>query len=180
MALSWSHALFMVENYDEMVSFYTEVLGFEVTDTGTIGEATVAFMSQNAEDHHQIAMVSGKPPDSPAPAVNHFAFRTESLTEVKAWFARLSAEDRVAGVAPITHGNTWSVYFQDPEGNGIEVFCDSPWHVSQPAGEGWDPAADDESIIAATREKFAADPEFKPIEEFYSNRAAHLAERTAG
>jgi catechol 2,3-dioxygenase len=99
---------------------------------------------------------------------------------VKAWFARLSAEDRVAGVAPITHGNTWSVYFQDPEGNGIEVFCDSPWHVSQPAGEGWDPAADDESIIAATREKFAADPEFKPIEEFYSNRAAHLAERTAG
>ena len=176
MSLTWSHALFMAEKYDEMLEFYTEVLGFEVTDTGAIGDATVAFMSQGANDHHQIALVSGKPPGTPAPLVNHFAFRTESLADVKGWFQRLSADDRVEGVGPMTHGNTWSVYFKDPDGNGIEVFCDSPWHVSQPAGEGWDPSADDDSIIAATREKFADDPEFKPIQDYYAERKAHLAE----
>jgi catechol 2,3-dioxygenase len=178
MPLTWSHALFMVEKYEEMLEFYTDVLGFEVTDTGAIGESTVAFMSQGANDHHQIALVSGKPPGTPPPPVNHFAFRTESLADVKGWYHRLAADTRVGGLGPMTHGNAWSVYFKDPDGNGIEVFCDTPWHVSQPAGEAWDPTADDDSIIKATREKFESDPEFRPIEEFYATRKAHLAERS--
>jgi len=177
MSLSWSHALLMVENYDEMLEFYTDVLGFEVTDDGEIGDNKVCFMSQGANDHHQIAIVSGKPPGSPPPAINHFAFRTESLAEVKGWYQRLSADDRVDGLGPVTHGNAWSVYFKDPDGNGIEVFCDSPWHVSQPVVDGWDPLADDDSIMAATKEKFASDPEFQPIEDYYAARKAHLASR---
>ncbi len=38
------------------------------------------------------------------------------------------------GISPICHGNAWSVYFQDPEGNRIEMFCDTPWYVPQPLG----------------------------------------------
>jgi catechol 2,3-dioxygenase len=177
MSLSWSHALFMAEKYDEMLEFYTEVLGFEVTDSGEIGGGKVAFMSQGSNDHHQVALVSGKPPGTPPPALNHFAFRTESLAEVKGWFQRLTTDDRVTGVTPVTHGNEWSVFFQDPDGNVIEVFCDTPWHVSQPAVDGWDPTADDESIVVATKEKFASDPEFGPIEAYYAARKAHLADR---
>jgi len=177
MALTWSHALFMVDKFDEMLEFYTDVLGFEVTDTGAIGNEQVAFMSQNASDHHQIALVSGKPPTGRAPVLNHFAFRTDTLADVKAWFRRLSTEARVTDIMPITHGNAWSVYFKDPDGNGIEIFCDTPWHVGQPAADRWDPTADDATIVAATRAKFAADPQFKPIEAFYAERRSHLADQ---
>ena len=33
---------------------------------------------------------------------------------------------------PVSHGNTWSVYFRDPEGNRIEIFTQTPWHTTQP------------------------------------------------
>jgi len=172
--LSWSHALIQVHDFDAMVSFYTEVLGFEVTDAGKIGDANVAFMSQNATDHHQMALVSGKAADQAAPRANHFAFRVEALSDVKAWIAKLNAEDRIEHAQPVTHGNAWSVYFADPEGNGIEIFCDTPWHVAQPQGGGWDPDADDEAIHADTMAQFAEEPEFGAIGDYYAARAAHL------
>jgi hypothetical protein len=33
---------------------------------------------------------------------------------------------------PVSHANTWSVYFRDPEDNRIEVFTQTPWHATQP------------------------------------------------
>ena len=49
---------------------------------------------------------------------------------------------------PVTHGNAVSVYFKDPEGNGIEIFCDTPWHVPQPQVGFWDPSQDAEQVLA--------------------------------
>jgi catechol 2,3-dioxygenase len=78
---------------------------------------------------------------------------------------------------PLTHGNAWSIYFRDPEGNGVEVFCDTPWHVRQPQARSWDPSLSEEDLLAWTKEEFGADPEFGPIEDFYAARAKHLRER---
>jgi hypothetical protein len=36
---------------------------------------------------------------------------------------------------PVDHGNAWSIYFKDPEGNMIELFADSPYYTPQPCGE---------------------------------------------
>ena len=36
------------------------------------------------------------------------------------------------------HGNAWSLYFRDPEGNRLEVFCDTQWYVEQPCLEDLD------------------------------------------
>lgn len=30
------------------------------------------------------------------------------------------------------HGNSWSVYFDDPEGNTVEVYLDTPFRMAQP------------------------------------------------
>lgn len=38
-------------------------------------------------------------------------------------------EMQSAGVAPRNHGNAWSIYFADPEGNRIELYTPSPWYV---------------------------------------------------
>lgn len=179
MQLRWSHAFVHVADMDAMVGFYADVLGFEVTDTGEVGGAPVTFMSQVETDHHQLAFLERPAEDGAAlpNRVGHFAFRVESLEDVKAMHDRLTADDRVQGIAPVTHGNAWSVYFADPEGNGIEVFCDTPWHVAQPQGGGWDPAKSEAEVHADTEARFAGADGFGPIEDFYRERAAQLARR---
>ena len=179
MNLSWSHALFQVHDMDAMTNFYTDLLGFDVTNKGSFdgGKTELVFLSQNATDHHQIAFASGRTPDAPPPRGNHFAFRVTSLTEVKDWHAKLEADDRVKSTTPVTHGNAWSVYFSDPDGNGIEIFCDSPWHVAQPHGGPWDPSASNDDIHATTLTKIEGDPEFEPIEDYYQRRSEKIASR---
>jgi catechol-2,3-dioxygenase len=50
----------------------------------------------------------------------------------------------------VTHGNAWSVYFADPEGNRVEIFVDTPWHTPQPYAEPFDIEAPVEKILAET------------------------------
>ena len=90
---------------------------------------------------------------------------------------RLTDDGRASKLNPMTHGNAWSIYFSDPEGNGIEVFCDTPWHVRQPQGRSWDMSKSNEEVAAETHEAFAGEPGFEPIADFYRVRAEHLKNR---
>ena len=125
-----------------MLSFYKDVLGFQINDRSK----TMAFISQLDDEHHQLAFQSGLPDGEGPRRVGHFAFRVESLADVRGLHAKLKEHPEVGTLAPITHGNTWSIYFSDPEGNGIEVFCDTPFDAKQPFGAPWDPALDDVSL----------------------------------
>jgi len=91
-------------------------------------------------------------------------------------FERVSADDRVAAAAPLTHGNAISVYFADPEGNGIEVFCDTPWHVRQPQARGWDPAKSVDEVLKSVEADFRGEPEFMPMEEYRAKMAKEFGE----
>ena len=142
MPLTWSHAFVRVKNLEEMVNFYTSVLGFEVNDRSD----SMVFVSQLNDEHHQLAFQSGLSDEKGPKRVGHFAFRVESLQEVRDLRDTLIKRSDVSYVAPITHGNTWSIYFADPEENGIEVFCDTPWDAVQPFGEPWDPALNDSEL----------------------------------
>lgn len=181
--LKWSHALVTVRDFDATVDFYTNVLGFHVTDRDRTPDGTkeLVFMSQSESEHHQIAFLSGKTgeptkrPEGLTPnRTNHFAFRVDNLDDVKAWWKKLSTDDRVEGAMPWSHGNTFSVYFFDPEGNGLEIFCDTPWHVAQPSGAPWDPTASDEEIHETARQRLKDNRDFKPIDEFYADLRSQL------
>ena len=180
MQLRWSHAVLLVRDMDEMVDFYTKVLGFEVTDRGPFPGADgseIVFMSQVDTDHHQIAFASGSRDENPPNSVNHFAFRVDSLDDVKRMNAVLAEDGRVKNRLPLTHGNAWSIYFADPEGNGIEVFCDTPWHVQQPQAATWDIDKTNDEILDETRRHFESSPEFGPIGDFYLRRSKELKDR---
>ena len=181
MPLRWSHAVCYVRNLDEMVDFYSKVLGFEVTDRGPVapseGAPEIVFMSQVETDHHQIAFLPVRQGDEPPNSVNHMAFRTDSLQDVRDTLAALEKDGRATAINPLTHGNAWSVYFQDPEGNGLEVFCDTPWHVQQPQGKPWDTTLSDAELRAWTQAEFEKEPGFGPIDEFYAARAEHIRQR---
>jgi catechol-2,3-dioxygenase len=164
MKLTWSHAVLNVRDLDGMLAFYTDVLGFKISDRGPLGRGApeIVFMSNDPDEHHQIAMVpirgaDGEPSGNP---LNHLAFRVGRFEDVKGLHQRLS--DLAVDILPLSHGNTLSLYFNDPEGNGLEVFWDTPWHVEQPQGKVWEPTLDEESALAWVEKNFQDEPGFEP------------------
>ncbi|MDG2111354.1 MAG: VOC family protein [Actinomycetota bacterium] len=137
----------------------------------------LTFLSQDPSAHHQIAMVSGvDAPDHGFVMVDHLAFRTGDLDDLRAIRANLEGAG-VEKIIPIDHGNAWSLYFNDPEGNGIECYVDSPFHVSQPHGDAFDLDASDDEIRASTRAEIESDPEFRPMSQWQAVFAALLDQR---
>lgn len=179
--LETAHAVLHVVDMDAMIEFYTSILGFEVTDRGPLGPEDgpeIAFLSQTADHHHQMAFISGRESAGRSNNLNHVAYRSSgTLDDLRELNEALEAHPDVKGIRPLTHGNAWSVYFGDPEGNGIEIFIDSPWHVPQPQGKPLDLSKSNEEIMAWTEESFGADYELSPIEDFYAERAKRLAEK---
>jgi catechol 2,3-dioxygenase len=180
--LEVAHAVLYVHDVERMIEFYRNTLGFEVTDRGPLGDpidrVEIVFLSQTANHHHQVAFMTGRDKPEPSHNLNHVAFRsTGTLDDLKALKKSLEADVRVTQIIPLCHGNAWSVYFRDPEFNGVEVFIDTPWHVRQPQGEPLDLDKSNDEIVEATRAHFSNEPEFGPIDDFYSRRAEHLSRR---
>ncbi len=169
MKLRWSHAVLYVRDLEGMLAFYREMLGFEVTDRGPLDPAhpalEIAFLSQIGSDHHQLAFAPVRG-DGPSTTLDHIAFRVDSLAEVRELEARLSTDGRASGLGPVNHGNAWSVYFKDPEGNTIEVFCDSAFHVRQPQFRLRDPALEEADLGRATEREFGSEPDFVTMADF--------------
>jgi catechol-2,3-dioxygenase len=177
--LTLGHSTLAARDLDRLSAFYCDVLGFQVTNRGPVGDdgAELAFLSQDPANHHQIAMVSGVPlPDPGFVMVDHLAFRTGTLDDLRTLRAGLQAAG-VEGILPICHGNAWSLYFKDPEGNGIECFVDTPFHVAQPYGKGFDLDQNDDEVRQATREMIESDPEFQPMSEWREEFARKLERR---
>ncbi len=165
--LTLGHTTLAARDLDRLAAFYCDVLGFHVTNRGPVpGGSEIAFLSQDPNEHHQIAMVGGlEPPSSDFVMVDHLAFRTGTLDDLRVLRAKLAAAG-VEGILPICHGNAWSLYFSDCEGNGVECFVDTPFHVAQPYAQGFDLDQRDEDILEATLEQIESEPEFRPMAEW--------------
>ena len=182
--LEVAHAVIYVHNPEAMVDFYQRVLGFEVTDRGPLGDGEapeIIFLSQTARHHHQVAFITGRAAAGRSNSVNHLAFRSSgTIDDLRSLKNTLEAEPGVRGIMPLCHGNAWSVYFSDPEGNGVEIFVDTPWHVAQPQGKPLDFSLSNDEIVAWTQETFKTEPQFGPIGAFYQQRADRLAQGAGG
>ena len=177
MTLEFAHAVVYVVDMDTMVDFYSNVLDFEVSDRGPVAgdeSPEIVFLSTDPEHHHQLAFLGVRKEAKKSNSVNHLAFRCADLDSVKRTIERLEADGRATELAPITHGNAWSIYFTDPEGNGVEIFCDSPFHVAQPQGRPWDTSLDVDALTEWTQGEFGGEPEFGAIDEFYAARRARM------
>lgn len=170
MKLTWSHCVMYVRDLEATIAFYDEMLGFKVSDRGPLipgnDELQVAFLTQSGSDHHQIAFANARSGDAPSTTLDHIAFRVESLDDVKEMAARLTEDGRATDIGAVNHGNAWSCYFRDPEGNRIEVFTDSPFHVKQPQIDGWDFAMSEAELQKATEKHFGPEPDFQPMDHY--------------
>jgi catechol 2,3-dioxygenase len=109
---------------------------------------------------------------------DHLAFRTGSLDDLRILRDKLTSAS-IDPILPICHGNAWSLYFNDPEGNGVECCIDSPFHVAQPFANGFDLDQSDEDIAAATQALIECEPEFQSIAEWCASFEKRLNLRTS-
>lgn len=179
MALRFSHVGLFVTDMARMVDFYSRVLGFAVTDRGKLGAATLTFLSRDPRDHHQIVLVEGRPEGLPDRIVNQVSFRVDTLAELLSFYRRIRSE-KPRELAPRTHGNAWSIYFRDPEGNRIEVFTDTDWHITQPVSEPIDLDRPEEEIRRQTETFCRARAGFRPMAEWRAEIARKIAAHRAG
>jgi catechol 2,3-dioxygenase len=168
-----SHVGIFVTDMDRMRDFYTQLLGFKVMDSGALRQGVrLTFLSKDAKDHHQIVLVSGREPGTRS-TINQITFRVASIKEVRAMHDLLVAR-KVDGIDPVDHGNAWSVYFLDPEGNRLEFFCDTPWYVAQPRRQRLDFSLSDREIEEATRKSIESDPTTVPFGEWREKKSREL------
>ena len=66
----------------------------------------------------------------------------------------------------MNHGNAWSVYYFDPEGNRVEVYLDTPYYVNQPYGTPLDLSKDHATLLAETLAMVKDDPSYMPLDEW--------------
>jgi catechol-2,3-dioxygenase len=174
-AAAFSHFGIHVTDIARMEDFYTRVVGLLVMDRGPLREEgpTLVFLSHDPDEHHQMVLVTGRPPGVDYNVVNQISFKLPGLADLKAAHARLR-EEGVKEFRIVTHGNAWSVYFPDPEGNRVELFVDTPWHTPQPFAEPFDVEAPVETILARTEALCRSRPGFAMRAEWRKAQAQRM------
>ncbi len=173
--LSFSHLGLHCVDLARMVDFYTRALGFTETDRGVARGYDIVFTSWDPKDHHQMVLVAGRPDLAGFNHINQVSFRVPRLEDVQAIWRRVKDESGVHDIRGTNHGNAFSMYFRDPEGNRVEVFCDTPWYISQPCIEDLDLSRDAAEVLAEAEIFCRASPGFAPVEEFQAKVAEKIA-----
>lgn len=118
------HVHLKVRDTDRAVDFYEGVVGLDLTER--VGR--FAFLSFG-EHHHDLALqgVGGDdaPRSSEGPTVGlyHTAWEVADGDALRATYERLQA--RGVSVSPVDHGISKALYFDDPDGNGVEIYLDT-------------------------------------------------------
>ncbi|GGM56090.1 hypothetical protein GCM10011608_46180 [Micromonospora sonchi] len=174
-----AHIGIFCKDLDAMVDFYTREFGMIVTDSGLgkSGKAATrrrgAFLSADPTEHHQLALIEGRDPDTP-PTTAQISFLVPTLQELRAFWRHVE-ETGIPVQVVKNHGNAWSVYIDDPDGNMLEVYTHSPWYVQQPLGEPLDLTDSEDEIMRQTEELVARDPAARPRDEWMAMMKEKLA-----
>jgi catechol 2,3-dioxygenase len=120
------HVHLKVSNLECALSFYRDLLGFEVT---TMYGTQAAFISAGGY-HHHIGLNTWQSKDAgPAPVNSVGLFHTAILYPTRKDLATILKRLLGAGY-PLTgasdHGVSEALYLDDPDGNGVELYWDKP------------------------------------------------------
>ena len=123
---SLGHVVLRVTDWARAEAFYNGVLGLPIMARFNEQGMKMTFFSLG--NHHDFAImeVSGEGGSRSETAVglHHVAFKIgDSLDELRE--AKVKLEAAGITVNPFDHEVTKSLYFEDPDGNGIEVYVDA-------------------------------------------------------
>ena len=116
------HIVLNVSDVKTSTKFYTEILGFQIAIEREIGTFLTC-----GKIHHDLALFQANSDAQPiikgSLGLNHMALQVEDFGMLTEYY--LSLKD--SGIIDRTtdHGMTSSIYLTDPDGNGIELFCNN-------------------------------------------------------
>jgi catechol 2,3-dioxygenase len=147
------HVALYVSDMERSAQFYTQILGFEVTEAIAPGRLPggAIFLRCNA-DHHGIALFQATADNPAGSGLHHIALEVPTLDEL----VRLREHLRVNQVPIDMDGRRGAgvqlvVEFRDPDGHRLEIY----WGIDQIGSEGhvrpaaeWKPVNSLEEAIA--------------------------------
>jgi catechol-2,3-dioxygenase len=143
---SLGHLGFYVRDMERSVAFYRDILGMQVSDRSPRGAVFMTAQDRLAE-HHELLLVPGRNDPGNVNVLQQISFHCASLADVKEFY-RVFVDNKVPINRVVSHGNTVSIYAQDPDGNSVEVYWPTGIDVPQPFGEPMDLTKSEEEILA--------------------------------
>ena len=112
-----------VKDVETSTKFYTDTLGFQIA----LERPGFGTFLTCGKIHHDLALFQAKPDATPVSdgglGLNHMALQVEDFDTLTEYFHILENMDVIQRCTD--HGMTRSIYLTDPDGNGIELFCNS-------------------------------------------------------
>ncbi|HET7005483.1 MAG TPA: VOC family protein [Candidatus Binatia bacterium] len=133
---SLGHIGFYVRDIERSVAFYRDILGLTVSDRSPRGAVFMTSQDRSLE-HHELYLAPGRNDDGKVSVLQQISFRCPTLKDVKDFY-RLFTDKNVPISRVVSHGNTVSIYANDPDGNSVEVYWPSGIDVPQPFGKPMD------------------------------------------
>lgn len=117
----FAHFVLRSSNIQPMIDWYSTVLNMHVVQRTDY----ICFLTYD-DEHHRLGIVNLaglKAPDAQNSGLAHVAYTFADIGTLLSTYARV----KKLGIAParcIHHGPTVSIYYRDPDGNGVELQVD--------------------------------------------------------
>lgn len=144
------HAHLKVRDLDRAIEFYTRFFRLKLVER--VGDQ-YAFLT-GGNFHHEVAL-QNVGPDAPQPlpqgtGLYHVAFEVSDRRSFALAYQALT--EAGVSVATVDHLISWAIYFDDPDGNGLEIYWDTR---DEPGGQklwrGQNISLPEEKILAALK-----------------------------
>ncbi len=143
---SLGHVGFYVRDIERSVAFYRDILGLPVSDRSPWGAVFMTAQDRLAE-HHELLLAPGRNDDGKVNVIQQISFRCASVADAKEFY-RVFVENNVPINRTVSHGNTVSIYAEDPDGNSVEVYWQTGVDVPQPFGKLMDLSKSEADVMA--------------------------------
>jgi catechol 2,3-dioxygenase len=145
------HAHLKVRNLERSVEFYTRFLKLHVTEQ----VSTRYVFLTGGQLHHEIALqrvgaMAPSPPEG-STGLYHVAFEVPDKRSFALAYRELTGAGIVVSI--VDHYISWAMYFDDPDGNGLEIYWDTRREPGgRPLWRGDNAQLDEETVLAALEE----------------------------
>ncbi len=156
--MSLDHVNIFVRNAERSYRWYTDVFSLHTQDTMThpgTDKLRAVFLACDKDHAHDIALFEigedARGQEKGQVGLNHVAWRMATLDDLAEMYRRLEKMDVPVNVRD--HSVSIGIYFDDPDGNGLEAYFELPrseWNRERPFSEAggkgrfpgpWDEAA---------------------------------------
>src|SRR5262249_30958680 len=114
----FAHFVLRTPNRQALIDWYCAVLNAQLV----FEDKYIAFITYD-DEHHRVAFVNApemKVAPNESQTLSHVAYTFRDLGELLSTYRRLKARGIVPG-RTINHGPSVSMYYRDPDGNGVEL-----------------------------------------------------------